>query len=351
MIRSIIAFIIALSVSFAATPLVIKLAKHLGAIDVPEDGRRVHKVPTPRLGGLAIFLGFLAALLYMYKVDPRMVGILTGAAMIVTLGFFDDIKPLPAKFKLLVQVIAAVIAIRSGVRIDHVSNPLNFMFPEHQYIIFGNWSYPLTLLWIVGVTNAINLVDGLDGLAAGISIISAVTLFVAAQNTGQPFAAFLASILAASTLGFLPYNFNPAKIFMGDTGALFLGYMLSVISVIGVLKGAAALSILVPIFAIGLPIYDTLFAMVRRASNGKSMIEADKGHLHHKLLNAGMSQRQAVITLYSISAVLGFSAVVLVEVTLKVAFVMVFAVFLLASMGARYLSQAEMDQGSNKADL
>jgi len=351
MIRSIIAFLIALLVSFAATPLMIRLAKHMGAIDVPKDGRRVHKVPTPRLGGLAIFLGFLAGLLYMYEIDSRMVGVLTGAAIIVTLGFFDDIKPLPAKFKFLVQIIAAVIVIRSGVRIDHVSNPLHFMFPDNEYIIFGNWSYPLTLLWIVGVTNAINLVDGLDGLAAGISIISAVTLFVAAQTTGQPFAAFLASILAASTLGFLPYNFNPAKIFMGDTGALFLGYMLSVISVMGVLKGAAALSILVPIFAIGLPIYDTLFAMIRRASNGKSMMEADKGHLHHKLLDAGMSQRQAVITLYSISAVLGFSAVVLVEATLKVAFVLVFAVFLLASMGAKYLSQVEVDQGSNKADL
>jgi len=351
MTRSIIAFLIALLVSFAATPLMIRLAKHMGAIDVPKDGRRVHKVPTPRLGGLAIFLGFLAGLLYLYEIDSRMVGVLTGAAIIVTLGFFDDIKPLPAKFKFLVQIIAAVIVIRSGVRIDHVSNPLHFMFPDNEYIIFGNWSYPLTLLWIVGVTNAINLVDGLDGLAAGTSIISAVTLFVAAQTTGQPFAAFLASILAASILGFLPYNFNPAKIFMGDTGALFLGYMLSVISVMGVLKGAAALSILVPIFAIGLPIYDTLFAMIRRASNGKSMMEADKGHLHHKLLDAGMSQRQAVITLYSISAVLGFSAVVLVEATLKVAFVLVFAVFLLASMGAKYLSQVEVDQGSNKADL
>jgi len=351
MTRSIIAFLIALLVSFAATPLMIRLAKRIGAIDVPKDDRRVHKVPTPRLGGLAIFLGFLSALLYMYEIDSRMVGVLTGAAIIVTLGFFDDIKPLPAKFKFLVQIIAAVIVIRSGVRIDHVSNPLHFMFPDNEYIIFGNWSYPLTLLWIVGVTNAINLVDGLDGLAAGISIISAVTLFVAAQTTGQPFAAFLASILAASILGFLPYNFNPAKIFMGDTGALFLGYMLSVISVMGVLKGAAALSILVPIFAIGLPIYDTLFAMIRRASNGKSMMEADKGHLHHKLLDAGMSQRQAVITLYSISAVLGFSAVVLVEATLKVAFVLVFAVFLLASMGAKYLSQVEVDQGSNKADL
>ncbi|KUO72956.1 MAG: hypothetical protein APF77_10720 [Clostridia bacterium BRH_c25] len=347
MTRSIIAFILAASVAYVATPLMIRLAKLVGAIDVPGDDRRVHKVPIPRLGGLAIFLGFMAGLLYLIDIDSKMFGVLIGAAIIVTLGFFDDIKPLPAKFKFVVQVIAAIIVIRSGVVIPRVSNPLYFILGE-EYIEFGIWAYPLTLFWIVGVTNAINLVDGLDGLAAGISTISAATLFVAALNTGQPFAAILAALLAASTLGFLPYNFNPAKIFMGDTGALFLGYMLSVISVIGVLKGAAALSILVPIFAIGLPIFDTLFAMIRRTLSGKPMMEADKGHLHHKLLDAGMSQKQAVLTLYSISAVLGFSAVALVEVTLKAAFILVFAVFLLASMGAKYLGLIKTTQESNK---
>ncbi|HYE82802.1 MAG TPA: MraY family glycosyltransferase [Clostridia bacterium] len=351
MTRSIIAFIIAAAVAYLATPLMIRIAKLVGAIDVPKDNRRVHTVPIPRLGGLAIFLGFMAGLLYLVDIDSRMFGVLIGAAIIVTLGFFDDIKPLPAKFKFVVQVIAAAIAIHSGVIIPRVSNPLYFILGDSQFIEFGMWSYPLTLFWIVGVTNAINLVDGLDGLAAGISTISAVTLFVAAISTQQYLAAPLAAILAASTLGFLPYNFNPAKIFMGDSGALFLGYMLSVISVIGVLKGAAALSIMVPIFAIGLPIFDTLFAMIRRTLSGKPMMQADKGHLHHKLLDAGMSQRQAVLTLYSISAVLGFSAVALVEVTLKVAFIVVFAVFLLASMGAKYLGLIGVDHGSNKADL
>jgi UDP-GlcNAc:undecaprenyl-phosphate GlcNAc-1-phosphate transferase len=328
----------------------IRLAKLVGAIDVPRDERRVHKVPTPRLGGLAIYLGFMAGLLYYTEINSRMLGVLIGATMIVVLGFFDDIKPLSAKFKLMVQIVAASIAIYSGVRISYVTNPLHFL-AGGEYIHFGLWTYPLTLFWIVGVTNAINLVDGLDGLAAGISGISATTLFVAALGTGQHFPAILAALIAASTLGFLPHNFNPAKIFMGDTGALFLGYMLSVISVMGVLKGAAALSILVPIFAIGLPIFDTLFAMARRALSGKSMMEADKGHLHHKLLAAGMSQKQAVLTLYSISAILGFSAVALVEVTLKAAFVLVFAVFLLGSMGAKYLGLIEVGQGSNKADL
>jgi len=351
MIKNIIAFIIAVFVAYGVTPLMIRLAKLIGAMDVPGDDRRVHKTPTPRLGGPAIFIGFMAALFYKYGLKPELSGILTGASIIMVLGLFDDIRPLSAKFKLVVQFIAAVIVMRSGIRITSVANPLYFLFPESPYIIFGNWSYPLTLIWIVGVTNAINLVDGLDGLAAGISAISSITLMVAAVSTEQTVAAFMAAILAASTLGFLPYNFNPAKIFMGDAGALFLGFMLSVISVMGALKGAAALSILIPIFAIGLPIFDTFFAMLRRTLSGKSMIEADKGHLHHKLLDAGMSQKQAVLTLYSISAILGFSAVALVEVTLKVAFILVFAVFLLASMGAKYLGLVEGRHGSNKADL
>lgn len=351
MVKAFIAFLIAVSVSYAATPLVMKLAKLVGAIDVPRDERRVHKVPTPRLGGLAIFLGFMAGLLYLTKINSKLLGVLTGAAIIVVMGFFDDIRPLPAKFKFVIQAIAAAIAIHSGVRIEWVNNPLSFIFKDNPYIIFGIWSYPLTLIWIVGVTNAINLVDGLDGLAAGITTISAVTLLIAAVSTGQYFPAMLAAIVAGSTIGFLPYNFNPAKIFMGDTGALFLGYMLSVISVIGVLKSAAVFSILVPIFAIGLPIFDTLFAMLRRALSGRSMMEADKGHLHHKLLDAGMSQKQAVLTLYSISAVLGFSAVALIEVTFKAALILVFAVFLLASMGVKYLNLIEMDQKSKKVNL
>ncbi len=351
MIKNIIAFIIAVFVAYGVTPLMIRLAKLIGAMDVPGDDRRVHKTPTPRLGGPAIFIGFMAALFYKYGLKPELSGILTGASIIMVLGLFDDIRPLSAKFKLVVQFIAAAIVMHSGIRITSVANPLYFLFPESPYIIFGNWSYLLTLIWIVGVTNAINLVDGLDGLAAGISAISSITLMVAAVSTEQTVAAFMAAILAASTLGFLPYNFNPAKIFMGDAGALFLGFMLSVISVMGALKGAAALSILIPIFAIGLPIFDTFFAMLRRTLSGKSMIEADKGHLHHKLLDAGMSQKQAVLTLYSISAILGFSAVALVEVTLKVAFILVFAVFLLASMGAKYLGLVEGRHGSNKADL
>ncbi|MDF2521323.1 MAG: tagO [Clostridia bacterium] len=348
-----IAFLIALAVAYVVTPLVIKLAHKVGAIDVPKDNRRVHKLPIPRLGGIAIFIGFMVSVLVTFRIDTRLMGVLAGATIIVIMGFFDDIKPLSAKVKLLIQLLAAGIVVYSGVKVDFITNPLSYMFGggHDTYIKLGNWSYPLTILWIVGITNAINLIDGLDGLAAGISTISAITLSTVAIFLNQDYIAVLALILAGATIGFLPYNFNPAKIFMGDTGSLFLGYMLSVISVMGVLKSAAALSILVPIFAIGLPIFDTFMAIIRRSLSGKSFMEADKGHLHHRLLDKGLSQRQAVLTLYSISAVLGFSAVVLVEATFKVAIVMVFAVFLLASMGVRYLKPIDTKTGQNKIDI
>lgn len=348
-----IAFLIAMAVAYIVTPFVIKLAYKVGAIDVPKDNRRVHKVPIPRLGGIAIFIGFMVSLLVTFRLDKKLIAVIIGAAIIVIMGFFDDIKPLSAKVKLLGQLIAAGIVVYSGIKIDFITNPLSYLFDSanNPYIQLGIWSYPLTVIWIVGITNAINLIDGLDGLAAGISTISAVTLSIIAIILSQDYMAVMALTLAGATIGFLPYNFNPAKIFMGDTGSLFLGYMLSVISIMGVLKSAAALSIIVPIFAIGLPIFDTLMAIIRRSLSGKSFMEADKGHLHHKLLDKGLSQKQAVLTLYSISAILGFSAVMLIEATLKVAIALIFLVFLLGSMGVRYLKSIDTKAGNSHIDL
>ncbi|OGO79577.1 MAG: undecaprenyl-phosphate alpha-N-acetylglucosaminyl 1-phosphate transferase [Clostridiales bacterium GWB2_37_7] len=346
-----IAFLIAVSVAYLVTPFVIKLANRVGAIDVPKDSRRVHTVPIPRLGGIAIFIGFMVAVLTTLKMDTRLMGVLAGAVIIVTMGYFDDIKPLSAKVKLLVQLLAAGIAMYGGVKMNILTNPLSLISGTNDFIVLGKWSYPLTMVWIVGVTNAINLIDGLDGLAAGVSTIAALTLTAVALFTGDTYISMLAAILAGATIGFLPYNFNPAKIFMGDTGSLLLGYMLSVISIMGVLKSAAALSILIPIFAIGLPIFDTFMAIVRRGMSGKSFMEADKGHLHHRLLDIGLSQKQAVLTLYSISAVLGFGAVALVEATLKVAIVLVIAVFFLASMGVKYLGLTETKTSDSNIDV
>lgn len=350
MISYIMAFAAACVLSFGATPIVKAWAIKVGAIDVPKDNRRVHKVPTPRLGGLAIFFSFLATSIVLYGFDRKFLGILLGAFIIVVTGYFDDIKPMSAKLKFMLQIVAAICVVSFGVRIDIVTNPF-FIIDKIRWIKLGMLSYPLTILWIVGVTNAINLIDGLDGLAAGVSSISAFTLFVVALNTNQPSIALLAVILAGATFGFLPYNFNPAKIFMGDTGALFLGYMLSVLSVMGVLKSAAALSILVPVFALGLPIFDTLFAMLRRVLNGRSMMEPDKGHLHHRLLDIGLSQKQAVLTLYSISGALGFSAIAIVEAKLKLAFILCFIVFSTVYFGARHFGLMDIKESENKADI
>lgn len=349
--KLIMAFAISAALAYAATPVALHWAKKAGAIDIPKDNRRVHRKPTPLLGGLAIYFACVMSIIIFIPLSQKILGIMAGATVIVMCGYFDDIKSLSPKVKFAIQIIAAVIAIYCGVRIDRVTNPLGFL-NDNKWIELGIYAYPITLLWIVGLTNAFNLIDGLDGLAAGVSAISSVTLLVAAILLGpeQIYIPILTAILAGSTLGFLPYNFNPAKIFMGDTGAMFLGYMLSVISVIGVLKSATALAVLVPIFAMGLPIFDTLFAMVRRISNGKSMVEADKGHLHHRLLDKGYSQKQAVLTLYSISAILGVGAVAIIETKLKIAYLLVFLVFLFSSMGIKHLKLSESRDNKNKLD-
>lgn len=347
----IMAFAIPAIFAYCVTPFVKQWAEKVKAIDVPKDNRRVHKKPTPLLGGLSIYFACIVGMLLYLPLNKKIVGVLIGATIIVICGYFDDKKPLSPKVKFAVQILAAIIAMYCGARIDRITNPLDFLF-NAQWIELGVLAYPVTVFWIVGLTNAFNLIDGLDGLAAGLSVISSLTLMVVALLTGpeNPYIITMTAILAGSILGFLPYNFNPAKIFMGDTGAMFLGYMLSVISVLGVLKSAAALSMLVPIFAMGLPIFDTLFAIIRRFANGKSVVEGDKGHLHHRLLDKGYSQKKAVLTLYSISAILGAGAVALVETKLKTAYILVFVVFLLASMGVKYLGLLETGDTRNKYD-
>lgn len=345
------AFFISVLLAYFITPLAKKWADKIGAIDVPKDNRRIHIKPTPLLGGLAIYFACMIGMIIFVPMSQRILGIMAGATVIVACGYLDDVKSLSPKTKLVIQVIAALIVIYGGVRINRLTNPLVFLGGS-KWIELGILSYPLTMLWIVGLTNAFNLIDGLDGLAAGVSVISSMTLFVAAILLGpeQQYVPVITAILAGSTLGFLPYNFNPAKIFMGDTGALFLGFMLSVISAIGVLKSATALAILIPVFAMGLPIIDTILAMIRRAANGKSMVEADKGHLHHKLLERGYSQKQAVLTLYSLSAVLGVGAVAIIEVKLKTLYFLVFLVFIVTSMGMRHLKTLNNKDNKNKLD-
>lgn len=296
-------------VSLLLTPVVKALSFKIGAVDVPKDNRRMHDHPIPRLGGLAIFMGFAFAVLLMVPLDGPRKGMLLGAVIIVILGIFDDIYALPAKLKFVVQIAAALVAVLAGNRIEVLSNPN--IFSSDPFWELGWLSFPITVIWIVAITNAVNLIDGLDGLACGVSTISAVTMLVIALLVSELDVAVIMGALAGACIGFLPYNFNPAKIFMGDTGATFLGFIMATMSVQGMFKMYNIISFVVPFLMLGLPIFDVCFAVVRRISKGQSPMSPDRSHVHHKLIDMGMSQKQAVGTLYVISAILGLSAVVL----------------------------------------
>lgn len=309
------AFLIALFVALIATPAVIVLAAKTGAMDAP-DARKVHKGPMPRIGGLAIYCGFMAAILAMLnfaeltqEVANGVIGLLLGGTLIVIIGLIDDYKNLPAKVKLLGQILAACVVVYFDVRIDVITDP----FGDYLYLEY--LAAPATVFWIVGLTNTVNLIDGLDGLAAGVSTIASITIMLVALQEDVMIVALFTAALAGAALGFLRYNFNPAKIFMGDTGSMFLGFILAGISVIGAVKCTATIALIVPILALGLPIMDTTFAIIRRYRGGVPIFKPDKGHLHHRLLDLGFSQRQAVLLMYVISALLGLSAVALNEVS------------------------------------
>ena len=301
--------VVALVISFLSTPIVKSFAYKLGAIDVPKDERRMHKVPIPRMGGLAIFLGFIISVLLFVEIDDQMKGILLGAVIIVVLGVVDDMTPLRAKFKFLVQICAALVAVYHGVVIEILTNPN--VFSDAPYWSLGWMKYPVTVLWIVGVTNAVNLIDGLDGLASGVSTISAMTMLVIAILVSEQQVAIVMAALAGACLGFMPYNKNPAKMFMGDTGSTFLGYILATYSIQGLFKYYAIVSFAVPFLVLGLPIFDTAFAIVRRVARGQSPMTPDRGHIHHRMMDMGLNQKQTVAALYVVSSLLGLSAVVL----------------------------------------
>jgi UDP-GlcNAc:undecaprenyl-phosphate GlcNAc-1-phosphate transferase len=323
-------FLIAVAIAYILTPLVIRLAYGVGALDRPNQ-RKVHKKPIPRLGGLAIYLAFVAAILYALPLQETK-GILISSSLIVALGIIDDLKQLSAKVKLLGQIGAALVLVLFGVRIEWLSNPFNGIFYLHSL------SIPVTIFWIVGVTNTVNLIDGLDGLAAGVSTIASVTLLLAAFRFGQESTIFFTAAIAGACIGFLRYNFNPAKIFMGDTGSMFLGFILSAVAITGTLKSAATIALGVPILALGLPIIDTTCAIIRRYQNGTPIHEADKGHFHHRLLALGMSQKKAVLVMYGISSILGLAAIILINLNnFILEFILVLILTFITYFGARYL--------------
>lgn len=302
----IVPFIIAGLISFISTPLVRRLAFKIGAVDIPKDNRRVHKEPMPLIGGLAIFIGVIITMLIFMPIDKTSISIMLGAVVMIIGGIIDDIKELRPRNKMLFQIVAAIILILGDVKIDFITNP----FAKNSGLLYLNYlSIPITLFWVVGITNTLNFIDGLDGLSAGVAMISSLSLMIVAGRFGYTSVIILGAVVAGSCLGFLPFNFNPAKIFMGDTGALFLGFMLAAISIEGVMKSVAAIAVIAPIIILGVPIFDTTFAIVRRLLNGQSISTGDKGHLHHRLLNKGYSQKESVLILYGMSALFGIFAI------------------------------------------
>lgn len=312
-----LSFLIAFGVTYFLTPFVIRFAILCGAVDHPDE-RKIHTSPIPRWGGIGIFAGTLAGVLFAFfyshtfragiqvETFREIWGIAGACVLMVAVGMVDDRKPVDAKIKLFFQLAAAAWLIWHGVRISFFTVP----FSGKLFFLPGYVSITLSFFWIVGITNALNLLDGLDGLLAGISTISGLALFGIAVQKGYIFPAFVLIAMSGSTLAFLRYNFNPALVFLGDAGSLFLGMLWASISISGALKTSTT-ALFIPFLILGLPIADTFFAIVRRFGKGQSIFKPDKEHLHHRLLKRGWSQRKAVLVLYLMGGILGSLALFL----------------------------------------
>ncbi len=350
-----IAFLLAFIVAFMATPFTIRIAHKIGAVDVPKDERRMHKKAMPKFGGPAVILGFLVAVTYLIivmsmentinlfgpdKYGMKLLGMLLGTVILSITCIIDDIKPIRPIAKLAGQLLAAIVTVAFGLRIGEI----NFFGTAQANEIA---SMIITVIWIVGVTNAINLIDGLDGLASGISVISAVSLLVIFVLNGSPLISIiLVASLAGALVGFWPFNFAPAKTFIGDTGSNFLGYSLSIISILGAAKTYTIAVIVLPLIVLGLPIFDTLWAIIRRLIKGKSIkaiFKADKGHLHHRIVAKGFGQKQAVLILYGISATFGIFAVILLDSGIWKALSFLLMVIVAISLGYKNFKEEHSD--------
>jgi len=314
------ALVIAVATAAFATPLISKLATHVGMLDVADE-RRVHEQPTPRIGGIAVYLGFSFALFsvlgfalerasFFHDIEDihKLLGLLFGGTLILGVGLWDDVMTMRPRNKFLAQILVALISMLYGFVIPFINNP----FTGALIYIPSFLGVPLTLVWYLGMMNAINFIDGLDGLLAGVTAISGLALFSIALLHHHSVVALVVISLAGAALGFLPYNFNPARIFLGDSGSLFVGYVFATVSIIGVSKVAVSISLLVPLLVLALPILDTAAAIARRAWTRRRITEADRGHIHHQLIfRYGLNVRQAVLLIYAVCLLLGVVAVIL----------------------------------------
>lgn len=330
-------FLIAMSISWWLTPEIRSRALNLGLVDKPGEERRIHKVPIPRLGGVAIFISILITIAALIAIAGKLpsearrleglAGIAVGGTLVFVLGLLDDLESLRARMKFVVQILAACAAYSLGVRIKAIPIPTNMQFDLGFISIAGGvpielgwFSLPITVMWLVGVANAVNLIDGMDGLAAGVSAISALTIWSVALGASidRPYAALIAAVVAGALFGFLRWNFNPARIFLGDSGAYLVGFILGAISITGVIKGAAAATVIVPtvllvVLILFFPLLDTSWAIVRRMAARRSIFSPDAGHIHHRLLQAGLSQKNVAYIIYGASGILGLIAAYLVD--------------------------------------
>ena len=353
-----IAFILAFIVAFMATPYTIKLAKKIGAVDVPKDERRMHKRAMPKFGGPAVILGFLVSVIYLLIVmsledtiilngpenyGMKLIGLFLGIVIISITCIIDDIKTIKPIVKLSGQLLAAIVAVAFGIRIESINVSI-IQAPELGEIL----STIVTIVWIVGVTNSINLIDGLDGLSSGISVISAISLLIIFLLNGSAMVPIiLITALAGALVGFLPFNFAPAKTFIGDTGSNFLGYTISIIAILGMAKTYTLAVIILPLIVLGLPIFDTLWAIIRRLIKGKSIkaiFKADKGHLHHRIVARGFSQKQAVLILYGLSATFGIFAIIFFDSGIWKALSFLMMVIVAIGLGYRNFQEEHSDE-------
>lgn len=319
-----IAFVLAFITAYVVTPYSMRFARRIRAVDEPSE-RRINKVTMPRLGGLAIISGFFVSMIYLFismlledrveinEYHFKIIGFFIGIIIIAIVGFIDDFKDLHPLVKLAGQSLAAIVVMAFGITIGDIHIPIF----DNLIELNDAWEYVITWFWIVGITNAINFTDGLDGLSSGITLIACVSLLIIFASNGSPLISIiLITALAGGIVGFLPFNFNPAKTYMGDCGSNFLGFAISIISILGVAKTYTIIVIIAPLIVLALPIFDTAFAVVRRIVKGKSLkaiFQPDRGHLHHRLMNLGYSQKSAVLILYAVAATLGMFAIILLE--------------------------------------
>ncbi len=348
LLTAIIAVLAAALISFVLTPVVKALAPKFGFVDIPKDERRMHKRPIPTIGGLAIFVSFVLVSLFVCQPSRQFLGMLAGALVIVILGVVDDKYDLNAKLKLLVQIIAAAIPVSQGVVIRYISHPFGFL--GVPYLSLGVMSVPVTIFWIVAIVNAVNFIDGLDGLSVGVCSISSLSMGIIALMLGQGNEAVILATLLGACLGFLPYNFNPAKIFMGDTGATFLGFMLACMAVSGLFKLYAVISFVVPILVLGVPLFDICFACIRRLCHHVSPMHADRSHIHHRLIDSGFNQRQSVLILYVVASLMGILAVQVATSGAGKALMVLITVVVIGCIGLAILTRSDKLHAQKQAE-